>query len=194
MQSEHGDEMPVAKSTSRKRKSLCTMTMGKKLTSTWALSSDGSHHRQKSDRAIKQECKGQNLARIFTACHANLLSVVMVLMNEYGLRLAVASPFLDPEEAYIKTGKYDYGASEMKLVSSFMICAVGSIEKVLIAALQVLFANGPRDGEGTDYAVRWFSKDSTCDVHINFKFNDFETNVKLSQSGRSMAIYIYIDD
>ena len=82
----------------------------------------------------------------------------------------------------------------MKVVSSLMICAVGSIEKVLIAALQILFANGPQNGEGADYAVYWYSKGRNCDVHINFQFNNVETNVKLTQSGASMAIYIYIDD
>ena len=49
-----------------------------------------------------------------------LPQVDKVLMSDYGLKLAVATPFLDPDEKYINTGQYSYGDCEVKVVSSFM--------------------------------------------------------------------------
>lgn len=182
----------------KKRGRTELVTMDKKLESSWMLSSDGKRsdgEEEMSDEAIKEFCKNKNLASIFTERHPNLLSVVMVLMQEYNLELAVATPFLDPDEKYVKTGVYEYAKCEMKLVSPIMICAVGSIEKVLVAALQILFFNGKKNGQGTDYAVSVLQLKGTCDVTISFKFNGHDANVKLAQYGEeTRVISIYIED
>ena len=182
----------------KKRGRTELVTMNKKLESSWMLSSDGKlrsdEEKEMSDKAIKKFCKNKNLASIFTERHPNLLSVVMVLMQEYNLELAVATPFLDPDEKYVKTGVYEYAKCEMKLVSPIMICAVGSIEKVLVAALQILFFNGKKDGQGTDYAVSVLELNGTCDVTISFKFNGYDANVKLAQYDETRVISMYIED
>ena len=168
--------------------------MNKGLSVSWALSSDEESHTEQSDNRIKKACKNKSLGFIFAQCHPNLLSVVLILMQEYGMRLAVATPFLDPAEKYIHTGEYEYAKHEMKLVSPLMITAVGSIEKVLVAALQILFANGARNGSGEDYNVYYHDDGNTCDITINFQFNKHECNVKLQQSDDDKIISIYVED
>ena len=115
-------------------------------------------------------------------------------MTHFNLELAVATPFIDPEEKYIKTGNYTYGQCEMKLVSDFMICAVGFIEKVLVAGLQVLFANGPMNGKGTDYRVYYHQQKKFCDIRIQFEFNSYEVNIRIQRANSHRRISLYIDD
>jgi hypothetical protein len=170
------------------------MTMGKKLQSSWPLSSDEKDHEEISDNKLKNFCKDKNLADIFTSCHANLVSVVMVLMMHFNLQLAVATPFIDPEEKYIRTGEYNYSACEMKLVSAFYICAVGSIEKVLVAGLQVLYANGAKNKKGTDYRVHFYRTKKNCNILVNFQFNEVEVNMKIVQWQNQRTISLYIED
>ena len=163
----------------------------------WMLSSDNKaveEDDEQTDEAIKQFCAKKQLASIFAARHPNLLSVVIVLMNEYDLQLAVAAPFLDPEEKYIKTGISDECPFDIKLISPYMITAVGSIEKVLIAALQIFFANGNKNGKGTDYLVHKLSSKNVCVVTISFKINGVNIKVKLLQHQKVREICIYIKD
>ena len=83
----------------------------------------------------------------------------------------------------------------MLLVSPIMITAVGSIEKVLVAALQIFFFNGNKNGEGTDYSVSVIKLRGTCDVTIFFKFNGHDVKVKLAQyDAETRIISIYIED
>ena len=172
--------------------------MNKKLQSRWMLSSDdkavgeGDHH---TDKEIETFCANKNLASIFTAYHPNLVSVVMVLMLKYNMQVAVEEHFLDPSEKYIRTGERKENACDMKLVSPIMICGVGSIEKVLVAALQIFFFNGDKDGEGTDYSVYSWSEDGRCSVKIYFTFNGADVIVTLHQEDAdTRGIFIHIEE
>lgn len=168
-------------------------------TTSWPLSSDKQtteEEEEEDDDAISAFCDSKTLATIFSRRHSNLLSVVMTLMDKHGLELAVATPFLDSDEEYVMTGNYDYAKCDMVSVTSLMICAVGSIEKVLIAALQTFFMNGKRNAKGTDFYVYHYNnqREQVCDVTIHLKYNGHAVNVKLAQNGSGQCISIYIDD
>jgi hypothetical protein len=174
------------------------VAMNKKLESSWILSSDGKRdddEQEVSDKKIKQFCKTNNMVTIFTSTrHPNLVSVVLVLMQQ-GLKLIVASPFLDPDETYVKTGVYDYASLQMMRVPQpYMICAVGSIEKVLIAGLQILFYNGKKEGDGEDYSVSVFETESSCVATIYFTFNGHDAKLKLEEVDDEQYIYMYIEE
>lgn len=171
--------------------------MDKKLQSVFSLASDGTtrdDHTTYDD--FKRTTAGKTLASVFANNHANLTLVVMRMMELYDLKVSVATPFLDNEHKYLKTGEYDYAECEMMLVSSMLVCAVGSIEQLLVAALQIYYVNGKRNGYGKDYKVSYHNneKETRCDVTIDFKFNEAKVLVKLEQAGDYRCISIYIDD
>ena len=173
-------------------------TMNKGLRSSWMLSSDNQppedDEEEQTDAQIRAFCAEKTLACIFARRHQNVLSVVIVLMMECGLQLAVAAPFLDPAEEYITTGESDACRFDMRRISPIMICAVGSVEKVLVAALQVFYSNGNKNGGGTDYSVSSHTEKDCCDVVISFKFNGADVKVKLLEYEGAREICIYIEE
>jgi len=141
------------------------------------------------------------MARAFTGVnHNNLTTVLFVLMTELEMKLYVAAPFLDPEEKYVKCGKLDdsfHPHDVQQVTDALWINAVGSIEKVLIAALQILYANGQKNGKGSDYSVHYVGPRGkhTCDVTIRFLYNGQSAKVNLRQTTEDdREITLYIDD
>ena len=82
----------------------------------------------------------------------------------------------------------------MLVPQPYMICAVGSIEKVLIAGLQILFYNGKKEGDGEDYSVSGFETESSCVATIYFTFNGHDAKLKLEEVDEERYIYIYIEE
>ena len=171
--------------------------MDKKLQAAFSLASDGvTRDDDRSYSDMEKAFKGKTLASIFSQNHANLTAVVLFMMEVYELQLAVATPFLDNDHKYLKTGEYDYETCEMVNVSSMLVCSAGSVEQVLVAALQIYFSNGKHSVSGTDCTICYFNnaKEQQCIVTIDFKFNGVKAVVKLDQVRDWMCISIYIDD
>ena len=146
-------------------------------------------------------CDTVNIAKAFTDHnHENLTTVLFVLTMDLGMKLYVAAPFLDPEEKYVKYGKLDdsfHPHDVQQVTDAIWINAVGSIEKVLVAALQILYANGSKNGKGTDYYVNFLGSRGkhTCDVTVRFLYNGQSAKVNLRQSTKDdREITLYIDD
>lgn len=168
-----------------------------------SLASDNDMTRDDEDdeSEMEEKCKGLSLSHIFTDNnHPNLTSVVMMLMmGSSKLELIVSWAFADPDEKYVRDGALECPC-EMFKVTACQMCTVGCIEKVLVAALKVLWRNGCKDGSGTDYRVIYEIHKSEhgwkeCTV-IQFKFNDVDVQVKLvddvHKGNRVSTIYMYV--
>lgn len=199
---EEAEEQPVPRVVVHGKKTIighaAPKKFDKKLKSVWKLSSDDTDHAEPlDDEVVLANITNKSLTDIFSQNHDNLITVVMFMM-ENGMKLAVSGAFMDPEEAYIKNGKYDYEKiTDMKMVPMMFLTAVGSIEKVLIPGLQIIYSLGfhKRKHEGDDYTMY----SSKSDITLFYKFNDRDCKLKIvgtPSGGRfdNVDMIMYVED
>ena len=112
--------------------------------------------------------------------------------------MIVSRAFLNPEEAYIKNGTFDYSEiTDMKEVPMMFIVAVGSVEKVLIPGLQIIYSLGfdQPQHKGDDYTM--YSSESEID--LSYKFNDRPCKLKIVGTPRGgqfdqVQMIMYVED
>lgn len=171
------------------------------LEDSWALSSDRQDHSPNSDddevgdEAVAAQLAGKTMREIFAMNHPNLLTIVFSLMMTDRLVFVVSNAFLEPEEKYIETGEYNYAESGPVLIPknrTYYICAVGCVEKVLLPALQILYACAGESNDvvrGDDYTV---ILDPV--LHVKYKFNGHEVQMKIEDDGTQSRLTLYIDE
>lgn len=137
-----------------------------------------------SEKKIWKLIKDKSILEIFAMNFDNVLSVFMILMQK-GMTFYACRSFVEPDESYVKKGVYNYGNDLMIPIRMFDICAVGSVEKVLVAGLQIMYALGFDKGEitGEDYSLfSTHDEDGNfCEIHLQFKYNDRDCQLKIHQ-------------
>ena len=172
----------------------------KRLKHTWKLSSDDADHPEPLEEdEVLSNITNKSLIDIFKQNFDNLVTVVMLMM-EKGMHLVVSGAFVDPDEAYIKQGKYDYEKiTDMREVPAMFIVSVGSIEKVLIPGLQIIYSLGfdQLEHEGDDYSM--YVSSTTSEIDLSYKFNDRDCKLKIvgaPKGGRfdQVQMIMYVED
>ena len=148
-----------------------------------------------SEKSIKNCINGKSFTEIFAMNFDNVLTVFMMLMQN-GMQFTASTSFIDPDEKYIREGIYNYGAEDMHILKLVHICAAGSIEKVLVAGLQIMYAVGFAEEEATgdDYSLFSCCNDQFCEIHLMFKFNGQDCQLKMVQSAGSMTAALFVED
>ena len=174
----------------------------KRIQSSYSLgSTEDAKEDDKDDKDIASELCGKNLAHIFTEEHANLTSVIMVLMKERrdggrGMDFLVQEKLLKSDDAYWETGEYTPDELEPLSINAMLFVAAGRVQQVTIAGLQILYEIGKKNAKGKDYSVRYHSnkEKNISDIHIGFKFNQQAVNLAIQENGDASYMSLYIED
>ena len=172
----------------------------KRIQSSYSLgSTEDAKEDDKDDEDIARELRGKNLAHIFTEEHANLTSVIMVLMEKRGMDFLVQEKLLKSDDAYWETGEYTPDELDLVSINAMLLVAAGRVQQVTIAGLQILYEickNGPKNEKGNNYSVRYKSnkEKNISDIHIGFKFNQQPVNLAIQENGDASYMSLYIED
>ena len=154
------------------------------------------------DEDIARDLRGKTLAHIFTARHANLTSVIMILMAKRDMRMLVQEKLLDPNDVYWETGKYTTAELEVVSIDRMHFVAAGRVQQVVIAGLQILYDTGHKkkghqwNKDGDNYSVLYYSnkEHQITNIRIMFKFNDQDVNLSIIENGDDSYMSLYIED
>ena len=146
--------------------------------------------------ALELKLKKLLLGEIFTAEHANLVTVISILMQTRGTVFAVQPPLLDPEDRYWLTGEYKYDELDPLLISPTLLVGAGRVQQVTCAALQILYAAGRKGTTGEDHRVtfKMNKRDKFTTITISFKFHGQDINMAILEHGVHSSITLYIVD
>ncbi len=169
----------------------------KRIQSSYSLgSTEDAKEDDKDDEDIARELRGKNLAHIFTEEHANLTSVIMVLMEKRGMDFLVQEKLLKSDDAYWETGEYTPDELELVSINAMLFVAAGRVQQATIAGLQILYEIGKKNAKGKDYSVRYKSNKEKkfSEIHIGFKFNQQPVNLAIQENGDASYMSLYIED
>ena len=173
-------------------------SFGYVLSDTWFLSSDNKE-RDDDEGDTEVDMSEKSVPDIFAMNHDNLLTVVMDLMTNKRLKVAVSKVLLDPGEKYINTGRFKYEDGEPVYVSPVHLTCVGSIEKVMIPALQILYrffqvhavrAEMEASASGSDYTVRVGINGEGVRMRVVYKFNGHDIMLTITND----ELVLHLDD
>ena len=89
--------------------------------------------------------------------------------------------------------------TDMRKVPMVYIMAVGSIEKVMIPGLQIIYSLGFDRSEhvGDDYHMGFCTEEDYSEIMLSYKFNDRPCKLKITKNGKGfgeMYMYLYVED
>ena len=169
-------------------------TYDKRIQSSYSLGSTEKSAKEKSDKTVHKLIKDKSLAEIFTMKHPNLITVIMLLMQKRKMQVVAQQELLDPEDTYWNTGNFDPKKLGLVSLSPLAIVAVGRIQQVLVAGLQILFDVGPQSKSGSNFDVLYFAEDNTTNIRIMFKFNKQPVNLSIIGGDYENYMSLYIQD
>lgn len=134
----------------------------------------------------------KTMIEIFSVKHANLTSVVLDLMYSRGCKMFAQKAFC-VDEASFKL----HTDNDMKLVSirAKEFCAIGVVEKAVVAGLRVVCASGCKDVECEEHMVSCKSDVEECATEIIVKFTLLGKVVGLAirELRRTCYFSLYVD-
>jgi hypothetical protein len=172
------------------------MSYNKYIKSVYSLGSLEESSEEVDEDLVLKSIEKRCLGHIFTEKHSNLITVIMLLMEKRGMQVLVQEKLCDPDDSYWTTGKYTNSELDVYSLTAIHIVAVGRIQQVLVAALQILYDVGRKNKEGEDFFVLYHasSKEKSTNIRVNFKFNGQAINLSIIQAGDESYMSLYIED
>lgn len=172
------------------------MSYDKRIKTVYSLGSEEESREELDEDVVLDLIRGKTLAQIFTDKHPNLITVVMLLMQERDMKVYAQEKLLDADDAYWNTGEYSTSELDLCELDMMTLVAAGRIQQVVVAGLQILYDVGRKSTEGEDFFVLYRSsvKKKSTNIRIYFKFNGQGVNLSLIEQGSDAHMSLYIED
>ena len=142
---------------------------------------------ESTTKRLVKECP---LGEIFLYNHENLMTVISMLYLERGMKILVEKMLL---YGYLENGDETKGHDERVSVDfAVFIDGHATIKRATIAALQILYANGPRDVDMLGQSVLFFIDGDHTNILITLDFNGRFCELRLFEQKDTNKIYLVL--
>ena len=162
----------------------------------YALSSDSLSFDEKvianyiDESTTKRLVKDCSLGEIFLYNHENLTTVISMLYLERGMKILVEKMLLC---GYLENGDKTKGYDERVSVDlAVFIGGHHTIERATMAALQILYANGPRNVDMLGQSVLFYIDGDHTNILITLRFNGRFCELRLFEQKETNEICLVL--
>ena len=154
----------------------------------WRRNGISNYVDESTTKRLVKECP---LGEIFLYNHENLTTVISMLYLERGMKILVEKILL---YGYLENGDDTKGGYH-EPVSVDLATFIGghaTIERATIAALQILYANGPRDVDMLGQSVSFYIEGGVTNILVTLHFNGRFCELSLVEQKKANEIYMVL--
>ena len=165
----------------------CFYSLASDSVSQWERNGIANYVDERTTKRLVKECP---LGEIFLYNHENLTTVISMLYLERGMKILVEKMLL---HGYLENGDETNGYDERVSVSlAVFIGGHATIERATMAALQILYANGPRNVDMLGQSVLFYIEGGVTNILITLRFNGRFCELRLVEQKKANEIYMVL--